>query len=196
MTDYLYPNAVVYLIIVAYEIYVGSTIDMINRLKVHKYDLKNDDPMKLYIRMRELDLDFNNDDVEIIILEKYPCDDKKKLRRREGVYQQELEATLNDRIAGRTRQDWIEENPEYMKEYRENNKEHIQDYMKKYRENNKEHIQDYMKKYMEEYREKNKEKIKTKKSEKTECQYCKKQRCKRTMKQHHKVCPDKPSGST
>ena len=181
MTDYLYPNAVVYLIIVAYEIYVGSTIDMINRLKVHKYDLKNDDPMKLYIRMRELDLDFNNDDVEIIILEKYPCDDKKKLRRREGVYQQELEATLNDRIAGRTRQDWIEENPEYMKEYRENNKEHIQDYMKK---------------YMEEYREKNKEKIKTKKSEKTECQYCKKQRCKRTMKQHHKVCPDKPSGST
>lgn len=46
---------------------------------------------------------------------------------------------------------------EYLKKYREENKEHIKKYFKKYREENKEHI----KKQNKKYREENKEHIKT-----------------------------------
>lgn len=56
---------------------------------------------------------------------------------------------------------------QYVKEYRENNKENLKEYMKEYKEKNKEHLKEYLKNYREnnkdyykEYREKNKDYLK------------------------------------
>lgn len=192
MSDYIYPNAVVYLIIVLYEIYVGSSVNHTKRMVDHKSFLKTDETMKLYTRMRELDLDFDSDDVEIIILEKYPCDDIKDLRRREGEYQRELEPTLNSRIEGRTDKEYREGNKEKIKNYCDDNKEHKQNYDKEYREKNKDHLQEL--KHL--YRHKNRETINKNQNEKIECQYCNMKISRCNMSRHHKVCPDKPSSSS
>ena len=131
--------------------------------------------MKLYKKIIERGFDF--DDVEITILQNYPCNDKKDLRRCEGVYQRELEPTLNTDIAGRT-----------PKEYREDNKDYYLQYQQGYRQNNKESIR--------EWRENNKDNIQTKNSEKTECKYCNKQMSKSSTYRHYKTCPNRPSSSS
>ena len=208
MSDYIYPDAVVYRIDVDDEFYIGSTIDMKERLGQHKSVLKNVCQYKLYKKMRQFNLSF--DDVEISIVQRYPCNDIPDLRRREGIYQRELNPTLNDNIAGRTRQEWCEDNTDYMKEYQQKwyddnktelldkqklyyveNKDTILQYQQEYREKNKEKIQDYML----EYKEKNREILNEKAREKTECQYCKKQMNKSSQYAHRKTCPDRPSSS-
>ena len=179
MTDYLYPDAVVYIIIVGDEIYVGSTVDMVERLRLHKYTLKTDCQYKIYKKMREYNLDF--DDVEIAILQKYPCNDIPDLRRREGEYQRELEPTLNNRIEGRTD-----------KEYYIQNKEHIQEKNREYFEKNKDDIT----KQRAEYREKNRDTINEKQRQKKECEYCKKKINTTSIYKHRKICPNRPTSST
>lgn len=182
MSDYIYPNAVVYLIIVSYEIYVGSTVDMKGRMRGHRCVLGNPEcRYKLYEKMRELELDFDSDDIEIIILEKYPCDDIPDLRRREGFFQRELEPTLTDRIEGRTRDEWFEDNAEYLKEY------HTE-----YYKTNRVDLIERTKKW---YRN-NTERIKERHGRKTPCQYCNKEITIYHLKRHHTTCPNRPSSSS
>ena len=179
MTDYLYPNAVVYRINVGDEFYIGSTVDMRNRFYSHKCYLKMDCQYKLYKKMREYNLDF--DDVEISILQTYPCNDKSDLRRREGIYQKELKPTLNDFVAGRTKQ-----------EYRVDNKEHMIEYEKeRYEKNKTENLENKKIYYIE-----NKDAILAYKREKKECEYCHKEITRNHLSRHYKTCPDKPSSSS
>lgn len=175
MTEYLYPNAVVYKFDILDDMYVGSTIDVSSRLRNHKADLKNGRQSKLYKRIREYGLCFN--DIDFIILESYPCNTEQELRRREGVFQTELKPTLNDNIAGRTKQ-----------EYRNDNKDIIAKKKKEYNDKNKEHIS----KREKEYRDRNKTQINQKNKEKAVCEYCEKERCKRFMVLHHTTCKMKP----
>lgn len=177
MSDYLYPEAVVYRIVVGDEFYIGSTVDITKRLIHHKYDLNtNVKCMKLYDKLRELDLGF--DDIEITIIQNYPCNDKRDLRMREGIYQRELKPTLNTRIEGRTEKEWYEDTKGYYEDHRQ-----------EYRNNlDKDVVAEYNKKYYET----NKHVLKKKEN----CIFCSKEISKYCMKVHHKTCPDRPSGST
>lgn len=89
------------------------------------------------------------DDVEIVLIEKYSCETKQELRKRER-YHIERHDTCNIDIPTRTD-----------KEYREDNKERIKILQKQYRETHQEQIV----KYREEYYTKNSDKVKQKANE-------------------------------
>lgn len=82
------------------------------------------------------------DDVYIELLEEFPCSDKKTLLRREGEHIRQNENCVNRSIAGRTNQEWLEEN-----------REHVKNYSKQYEatRRNRPERKEYMKKYLKEY---------------------------------------------
>jgi len=96
---------------------------------------------------------------EIILVEKFPCNDKIELHQRERFYIENNEC-VNKVIPCRTKKEYREDNKEEIylkrKEYREQNKEKIKEQNKKYQEENKEKINLQRK----QYRQDNKEKIK------------------------------------
>ena len=159
--------------------YVGSTVDHNSRKSQHKSNCNNKNnktynlPVYRFIR--------NNggwENWEMVLLEDYPCRNKKQLNIRERYWFEKLGATLNDRYPEResreeTERAYREKNKEKIKEYREKNKEKIKEQDKEYREKNKEKIK--------EYREKNKEKIK----EKVKCE-CGSVVCRGGLSQHKK----------
>jgi len=136
------------------ECYIGSTCNHSRRKTGHKNRCndKNDKGynLKVYKFIRK---NGGWEDWEFVILEKYPCKDKveKEIRER---YWVELMGTLNSDIPSRTRKEWINDNKDKIREYRENNKEHIREQHKKYREKNKEHIREQSKKYYENNKDK------------------------------------------
>ena len=94
----------------------------------------------------------------IQLIENFHCEDKYQLRQKEGEYIRKI-GTLNKLMAGRTDQEYREENKEKIKEinkkYFQNNKEKLLNYQKEYKIKNEEKL----KKRDKEYREINKEKI-------------------------------------
>jgi group I intron endonuclease len=143
------------------DVYVGSTCDLLTkRFSYHRGDHRKERCKNIPIYKLMNEIGFERFRIELI--EEYQCQDKYQLRQREGHFIREL-GTLNQRIAGRTRQE--DDRKEYNKEYREINKEHYQEIQKKYREINKEHYQEIYKKY----KEKNKEQIKIQKSQQILC---------------------------
>jgi hypothetical protein len=155
------------------NIYIGSTyLTLKERLRCHFKDyeryLKNNNN---YITSYEI---LKYDDCKIELIVDYPCDSKKDLEKEEGKYQKILNC-VNKLVAGRTRQEYRQDNidkyKEYYKQYYENNKENITDYHKQYYQNNKDKIKNNRKKQyennkenelikMKNYRDNNKEKIK------------------------------------
>ena len=131
-------------------IYVGSTIQpLAKRVQQHKFD----DKITLYKLVNEtFDGDWSQFYIELHEL--YPCSSKEELNKREGEIQRQI-GTINKYIAGRTKQEYIEDNKqaylEYHKQYR---KKHIEN-NKIYRELNI----DKLKSYNKEYREQNREQI-------------------------------------
>ena len=94
--------------------------------------------------------------VEIILIEEYPCENKEQLKRRERYWIENIEGgCVNRYIPGRNHKEWEEDN-----------KEHIQKKKKEYRQ---QHMED-MKKKDKNYYETNKERINKKKSEKITCE--------------------------
>ena len=157
-------------------IYVGSTVQpLYKRLSQHKITSKNQkyENTLLYKKMNET----NINDWYIELFEDCICERKEQLNRREGEVIREI-GTLNINIAGRTYGEYIEENKDKRKEYRETNKEKISEQQKIYNEANKDKIKEYFEanKYelsekakiyyetnkdkINEYRENNKDKIK------------------------------------
>jgi hypothetical protein len=92
--------------------------------------------------MKETDMK----DWYIELYEDYPCERKDQLSQREGQVIREI-GTLNTRIAGRTIQEWNEDNQEKIQEYRENHKETKKEFNKEYYQNNKEKLKEYHKEY-------------------------------------------------
>ena len=146
-------------------IYIGSTtVKLYNRLSNHKNDFTKNHGSKTSKKLFQLG---GNISIELIKL--FPCDCKKELEKEEGKYIREYKnICVNERIAGRTKKEYVkdtkEKKKEYDKKYRENNKEKRKENAKKYNENNKEIIKEKNKKYYENNKqiilEKNKEKYK------------------------------------
>ena len=159
-------------------IYIGSTTrELSQRIAQHRNDCKNGVSCSLY------DYIVSDDWSEwyIELYEKYPCNDRAELCKKEGEVIREI-ATINKRIAGRTIKEWREDNAEKIKEYKKNyyemnadiikektrihrvvNADNVKETRKKYYENNKDKIKEKSKKnylhYAEKIKEGNKEKV-------------------------------------
>ena len=146
------------------EIYVGSTcLPLSKRLYNHKLLCKhNRCNMKIYDHVDKLG---GWDNFFIELHENYPCETKNELLRREGQVQRELKASLNKRIAGRTYNEWHEENRATIqvnqKNYREANREKLTEQSRQYWEKNRETLKENMKLHQQ----KNKEAIRAYKKE-------------------------------
>jgi hypothetical protein len=159
-------------------IYVGSTINSLSkRFHKHKCDCKNKGNYSLY---SYIDNDWS--DWYIELYEMYPCNNKKELERREGQVIREI-GTINKNIAGRTNEEWREENADFLKEYKKKWREENPEKIKEWREDNKDKIKEkckiyydkninYIKEINKKYREDNKDKIKKQQSEKVCCNIC------------------------
>ena len=101
---------------------------------------------------------------QMILIEKYPCNDKMELNARERYYIENNEC-VNKVVPGRTDKEYREDNKEKIilkaKEYYEANKEQISLKNKEYRDSHKEEAKVYQKEYYED----NKEKLSIKKKE-------------------------------
>jgi hypothetical protein len=118
------------------EIYVGSTIaPLYKRLSVHKRQR----PGRHSTTSISL---FEKGNCEIILIEDYPCERKEQLHSRERYWIENLENVINKCRPTRTIKEWAEDNKEhldiYRKEYYETNKEKRKVDRKKNYENNRE----------------------------------------------------------
>jgi hypothetical protein len=130
-----YQDAKIYKLVGGGLTYYGSTCnELYKRLHQHKIKSNNCKSKLLFD---------SGDKVEIILVEKYPCNDKIELHKRERYYIENNEC-INKYIPSRT----------------------IKEYQKKYYENNKDNIKDNMNDYYKD----NKDKIKQIKSEKISCE--------------------------
>ncbi len=97
-------------------VYVGSTIDKLcNRFSKHKYESKRKPNLFFYSFIS------NWDDWYIELYENFKCENKEQLLKREGEVMREI-GTLNKAIAGNS---ILLNEQDYMKRYREQNKEKI-----------------------------------------------------------------------
>ena len=134
-------------------IYVGCTTEMLSRrMAKHKYQSKINPNICFYQHVN------NWNDWYIELYEDYPCENTEQLNKREGEIIREI-GTVNKSIAGRTRQEWYEDNKEkykeYNKKYHQNNKDKRKETDQEYKQKNKDKICEYQK----EYKQKNKDKI-------------------------------------
>jgi len=138
------------------DVYIGSTTQpLYKRIYQHKKDYKYWKNGKYsYVSSFEL---IKYDDVYIELLEECPCKNKMELCRREGELIRSMNC-INKDIAGRTINEWREDNKEKIKEYYQENKDKIKMKNEKYIEANKDKIKIRTK----EYRETNKDKLKKK----------------------------------
>jgi hypothetical protein len=137
-----YQNAKLYKLVGSGLTYYGSTCNELRkRLNQHK-NKNNECKSKLLFD--------SGDKVEIILVEKYPCNDKMELQQRERYYIENFEC-VNQVIPLRNK-----------KEYYETNKDKINEKRKEYYEVNKDKKKQYYKD--------NIDKIKEQKSEKITCE--------------------------
>ncbi len=138
-------------------IYIGSTTQSLSkRFWCHK-SLKNKCNSKLLFEA--------SDDVRIELIEEYSCDNKMQLLKKEGEHIR-ANNCINKHIAGRTSQEYREDNKEkkleYNKQYRKDNKEKLKENQKQFYQDNKEKIKEYYQENKEktkEYYHDNKERI-------------------------------------
>ncbi len=143
-----YQDAKIYKLVGGGLTYYGSTCSEL-RYRLYKHKQKSN-------KCKSKLLFDSGDKVEIILVEKYPCNDKMELQQKERYYIENNEC-VNKYIPSRTKPEYREDNKDKIKEYYEANKDKI----KEYYEDNKDKIKTREK----EYYEVNKDKIKDKKKE-------------------------------
>ena len=128
------------------EIYVGSTCNQLRKRKnKHKSDCNNENSniynsyVYKFIRQNS---GFEN--WSMIIIENYPCENKRELEKRERYFMEVLNSTLNSYKPFTTE----EEKKEQVKQRYENNKTEIKDYQDK----NKDKIKEQQKEYNEKHK--------------------------------------------
>jgi hypothetical protein len=133
------------------ESYVGSTVNLKNRIYKHKTNCTNSNSekynTKIYQFIRE-NGGFNN--WKFNILETIECVDEYDSYVIEQTYINDLKSELNSQSAftGLTKKEYHQKYyKEYNKKYRQENKEKISEQTKKYRQENKEKINEKNKKY-------------------------------------------------
>ena len=122
------------------------------RMAEHRYASYTNNIKKLYSCVNG-----NWDDWYIELYEVYPCENKEQLNKREGEIIREI-GTLNGQIAGRTRKEWRNENPDKMKlanqKCHQKHREERLEVSRQYNIDNNEKRKEYKKKYREEHKEK------------------------------------------
>jgi hypothetical protein len=121
------------------DIYIGSTRDKLcNRMAKHRFSYKQFINGN-YDYTTSFDI-IQFEDAYIEILEELEYNSKEELKQKEGNYIRNMEC-INKHIAGRTKQNWYEDNKERIleerKKYYEDHKENIKEKQKKYRNKNK-----------------------------------------------------------
>ena len=137
------------------DIYVGSTYQALSkRMTDHRRSINNtrDKHMLLYCKMRE----FGVENFYIELLEEYECENKEQLRAKEGEYIRTM-GSLNRRIEGRTIKEWRDDNKDHLKEqkqkYYQANKESLLSKSKEYVSQNKQKTVEYQTQYRELHKE-------------------------------------------
>jgi len=125
------------------NIYVGHTTNMTKRKCEHKSRCNNPNSKehnhKKYQFIRE---NGGWDKWDMILVEKYPCDNVHEAKKRERYWITQLKASLNVDIPTRTNKEYREDNKEYIKEWFKNydQKPERKENHNKYREANREKI--------------------------------------------------------
>ena len=157
------------------DCYVGHTTDMTKRKCSHKSRCNSEKNkahnLKIYKIIRE---NGGWDNWDMVLVEKFPCNDKFEACKRERELYEELDAKMNSTKPYRTHEEAKEKKKQYNKEH----KEDLKEYYKQYREENKAEKAEKMKQYYQEHKseinEKHKKYYQEHKSEKK--QYKKKYR--------------------
>jgi hypothetical protein len=131
-----YQNALIYKIVCKdldmKECYVGSTTDFRKRKAQHKSSC-NTEERNLYNFIRG---NGGWDNWDMVLIEKYPCDDRLELLKRERYWIEELSASLNKLRPILTTYETLN----YNKIYYETNKDEIKNQQKEYYYKNKDKI--------------------------------------------------------
>ena len=145
-----YQNTIIYKIVSKdlniKECYVGHTTNFNRRKNEHKNSCKKGDNKKVYRFIRE-NGGINNFD--IVIIERFPCNDRNEAGSKERYWYEQLNSSLNTIIPYRNE----EHIKEYNKVYRENNKESITKAKQIYAESNKDAIKFKQKLYYDNNKE-------------------------------------------
>ena len=185
-----YSNTTIYKLcckdITITEIYIGHTTDMRRRKWQHKTACNNEKGRDYNYYVYQFIRDNGGwDNWDMIEVEKYNAIDGYDATKRERYFVEELKASLNTVIPSRKQKEWVEDNKEYVKEYKkeyyENNKEILLEKQKEWVEDNKEYVKEYKKEYRENNRnilleknkqwwDNNKEIINKKRKEKITCE--------------------------
>jgi len=171
------------------ECYVGHTTDMTKRKWAHKSVCNNEKSkfhnLKIYKIIRE---NGGWDNWDMLLVEKFPCEDKYQACKREREVYEELDAKMNTYRPYRTQEDCKKDDKEYYQEHKEDIKQYYQERKEKLKEKREEHKED-LKQYNKQYYQ---EKIKEKQKEKVECEYCTKLLSNCSVSYHKKICKSKP----
>ena len=128
------------------KFYIGSTTQPLSkRLSCHKAHLRAYLDGKHH-KITSFDI-IEYGDAYIELLEIYPCDNKMMLDKREGEFIRSEPNCVNKCVAGRTQKEYIAENADKIKQYREQNADKINEQRKKYREQNDDKLKEQQKLY-------------------------------------------------
>ena len=134
------------------KIYFGSTIQPLHK-RLYHHKTKHNECMS-----RKLEVDLK--DCKIILVEKYACNSKYELEKRERYYIENFEC-VNKNIPTRSIEEWRQDNRNKIKQYYQKNKQEKLKKQNEYSQKNK----DKIKKIKKEYYQKNKEQFLKKQNE-------------------------------
>ena len=169
------------------DCYVGHTIDMTKRKCGHKSICHNEKSRhhnnKIYQIIRQ---NGGWSNWSMILVEKFPCEDKYQACKREREIFEEIDAKMNMVRLYRTQEELKEYQKQKNKKYyhKNKNKEQNKENSKQYYQDHKEQAKLYYQIHKAEIAEKYKEK-------KTQCEYCSKLLSKQNMTRHHDRCKSK-----
>ena len=144
------------------DVYIGHTTNFKQRKSGHKTSCNNEksNNHNSYV-YKFIGENGGWDNWDMILVEKFCCNDKLEALQKERYYIELFNASLNSYVPLRTDKEYYEANKDKIKEYYELNKDKIKQGKKEYYEQNKDKIKDKIK----EYYELNKDKIKQGKKE-------------------------------
>ena len=94
------------------DVYVGATCQRLaKRMMNHRTRVKEGKETLLYNKMRDIGIEY----FYIELIENYPCENSEQLNKREGDWMREI-ATLNEKVAGRTKKEYKTDCKEKIKE--------------------------------------------------------------------------------
>ena len=142
------------------QIYIGSTCQSLSkRMAYHRQDAKKQDRQNTLIY--PLMLNYGIENFYIELLEECPCENSNQLEKREGELMRELKASLNQKVAGRTLEEYKVECADKIKKaksvgdkkYAEKNQEKLKAYRKEYYHSDAEKYKEKARKYNEEHKD-------------------------------------------